>query len=150
MENTDWKILPFDKLSLMELHDVLKLRIDVFVVEQECAYEEIDGKDPECFHLIYYRNGKLACTARIAPAGVIYGEVSIGRVITAESERKSGLGKALMEHCIRFCKEELQAKRIKIAAQLYLKDFYGNLGFEKISDVYPWDGIDHIDMRLLI
>ncbi|MCA1764100.1 MAG: hypothetical protein LC664_14080, partial [Flavobacteriales bacterium] len=62
MENTVWKILPFDKLSLMELHDVLKLRIDVFVVEQECAYEEIDGKDPECFHLIYYRNGKLACT----------------------------------------------------------------------------------------
>lgn len=144
----EWEILPFEDLSLLELHDILKLRVDVFVVEQECAYEEVDGKDPECYHLIHYRNGKLACTARIAPAGVIYPEVSIGRVITAADERKSGLGKALMERCISFCAEKIEAKTIKIAAQLYLKDFYGNLGFEQISEIYPWDGIDHVDMRL--
>jgi len=144
----EWKILPFEELTLMELHDILKIRVDVFVVEQECAYEEVDGNDPKCYHLVHYRNGKLACTARIAPAGVVYAETSIGRVITSASERKNGLGNTLMEHCIKFCAEKLGAETIKIAAQLYLKNFYENLGFEKISDTYIWDGIDHIDMRL--
>jgi ElaA protein len=119
------------------------------VVEQDCPYSEIDGKDPECLHVLgTTAGGQLIATARIAPAGVIYEEWSIGRVVVKEEYRQFKLGKELMERSIDYCREKTNAKTIKIAAQLYLKKFYSSLGFEQICEVYPWDGIDHIDMRL--
>lgn len=127
---------------------MLKVRVDVFVVEQECAYPEIDGKDTLCVHILGKdSSGKTLATARIAPAGLIYSEVSIGRVAVDKSLRGTGVGKIVMEHAMAFCKTELRAKTIKIAGQLYLKKFYSDFGFEQISEVYLWDGIEHIDMR---
>lgn len=143
-----WEIKKFHDLSPLELHDLLKVRVDVFVVEQECAYEEIDGKDPACWHLIGKDSeGTVQATTRIAPQAVIYPELSIGRVAVSLPFRGLKLGKKMMELSIDFAEQELNVDSIKIAAQLYLKKFYSDLGFEQISDVYPWDGIDHIDMR---
>lgn len=143
-----WGIKCFEELTTTELHDLLKLRVDVFVVEQACAYPEIDGKDPLCIHVLgKNKTGEVVATARIAPAGVIYSEVSIGRVVVVESHRSFGFGKIIMKYAIDFCNDELHATSIKIAGQLHLKKFYSDLGFEQISDVYLWDGIEHIDMR---
>jgi|SRR5690554_1908709 len=143
-----WKIKSFEELTTTELHDLLKLRVDVFVVEQACAYPEIDGKDPMCIHVLgKNETGEVIATARLAPAGVIYPEVSIGRVVVQESLRSFGFGKVVMEHAMNFCKDELRATSIKIAGQLHLKKFYSDLGFDQISEVYLWDGIEHIDMR---
>jgi ElaA protein len=145
----NWQVKAFDQLTLMELHDLLRVRLDIFVVEQDCPYSEIDGKDPECLHVLGTTDsGELIATARIVPAGVIYDEWSIGRVVVKEEYRQFKLGKELMERSIDYCRENTEAKTTKIAAQLYLKKFYTSLGFEQISEVYPWDGIDHIDMRL--
>jgi len=144
-----WEIKAFDELTLLELHDILRIRVDIFVVEQNCPYSEIDGLDPLCIHIIgKTEEGEIIATTRIAPAGSIYPELSIGRVVVKEEFRQFKLGKELMDISIDYCQEKTEAKTIKIAAQLYLKRFYSSFGFEQISDVYPWDGIDHIDMRL--
>jgi ElaA protein len=144
-----WSTKRFHELSTTELYDVLKIRVDIFVVEQECAYPEIDGKDPDCLHAIgKTTSGEIVASARIAPAGVIYDEWSIGRVVVKKSHRGRKLGNDLMQHSINYLKNNTTASTIKIAAQLYLERFYSELGFEKISGIYPWDGIDHIDMRL--
>lgn len=147
--NLTWKIEKLDQLSPKEVHDMLKIRVDVFVVEQECAYPELDGKDPDCWHVLGQdENGNTLAVARIAPAGVIYEEVSIGRVALDKAARGTGNGKTVMNEAIAFCRKALKAETIKIAAQLYLKKFYSELGFNQISETYPWDGIPHIDMRL--
>jgi len=144
-----WEIKHFNELTLLELHDLLRIRLDIFVVEQNCPYSEIDGMDPKCIHVIgSTEEGELIATARIAPAGTIYSEWSIGRVVVKKAFRQFKFGQELMEASIDYCQKETKSETIKIAAQLYLKKFYANLGFEQISDVYPWDGIDHIDMRL--
>lgn len=144
-----WETKAFDELTLMELHDLLRIRLDIFVVEQNCPYSEIDGMDPQCIHVIgETAKGEMIATARIAPAGTIYSEWSIGRVVVKADFRQFKIGKDLMRVCIDYCEKIAKVKTIKIAAQLYLKKFYSSLGFEQISDVYPWDGIDHIDMRL--
>ncbi len=144
-----WEIKALDELTLLELHDLLRVRLDIFVVEQNCPYSEIDGMDPLCTHVIGKTEaGELIATARIAPAGTIYSECSIGRVVVKEEFRQFKIGKELMDISIDYCESTMKVKTIKIAAQLYLKKFYSSLGFEQISDVYPWDGIDHIDMRL--
>lgn len=146
-----WSIKRFDELSLIELHDLLKVRMDIFVVEQNCAYAEIDGKDPHCFHALgSTAKGEIIATARIAPAGLIYEEWSIGRVVVRADYRNMDLGYKLMNKCINFCRGIPEVNTIKIAAQLYLERFYSNLGFKQISDIYPWDGIDHIDMRMTL
>jgi len=104
-----------------------------------------------CIHIIgKTEEGEIIATTRIAPAGSIYPELSIGRVVVKEEFRQFNLGKELMDISIDYCQEKTEAKTIKIAAQLYLKRFYSSFGFEQISDVYPWDGIDHIDMRLTL
>ncbi len=146
-----WRIKRFDDLSLMELHDLLRVRLDIFVVEQGCPYSEIDGKDPECIHVLgTTSDNELIATARIVPAGVIYDEWSIGRVVVKKEYRKFKIGKELMEISIDHCIKEHEAKTIKIAAQEYLKGFYEDLKFEQISGRYMWDGIEHIDMRLYV
>lgn len=143
-----WEIKKLADLLPLELHDLMKVRVDVFVVEQECAYEEIDGKDPECWHVLgKNKAGTVIGTTRIAPKGIVFPELSIGRVALDKAYRRAKLGKKLMEVSIDFSEKELDAETIKIAAQEYLFKFYSELGFVQISDPYPWDGIPHIDMR---
>ncbi len=145
-----WQISRFQDLTNREVHDLLKLRVDVFVVEQSCPYPEIDGHDPGCWQVLgKNENGDLQATARIAPEGSIYPEASVGRVAVVQKLRGLGYGKILMMKALVFIDQELKCTSVKIAAQLYLQKFYSELGFEQISETYPWDGIDHIDMRLI-
>jgi ElaA protein len=121
--------------------------MEVFVVEQNCVYQDADCKDLKCHHLIGTINNTIAAYSRLVPAGVSYNNLmSIGRVITSPAYRKSGAGKALMQKSIEQCYELFGKQPIKIGAQLYLKKFYESFGFEQTSDVYDEDGIPHIEM----
>lgn len=141
-----WEIKPFDELTTRELHDILKIRVDVFVVEQNCAYHEIDNNDIPSYHLLAKAGSKIIGTARIVPEGIIYDEISIGRIAIEKEYRGKGVGRILMKKSMDFCKTQLRAKAIKLAGQLYLKEFYEAFGFRQVSAIYPWDGIDHLDM----
>ncbi|HEM3517748.1 TPA: GNAT family N-acetyltransferase [Streptococcus suis] len=141
-----WEIKSFDQLSLQELYGILTLRVDVFVVEQACPYPEVDGKDPNCLHLLGMDNGELVAYLRILPAGLSYDEVSIGRVVIKPSHRGKGLGRPMMEQAIHFITNEWKERQIKIGAQAHLEKFYSSLGFEPVSEVYLEDDIPHLDM----
>ncbi|MBM7320940.1 GNAT family N-acetyltransferase [Streptococcus suis] len=141
-----WEIKAFDQLSLQEFYGILTLRVDVFVVEQACPYPEVDGKDPNCLHLLGTDEGELVAYLRILPAGLSYDEVSIGRVVIKSSHRGKGLGRPMMEQAIHFITNEWKESQIKIGAQAHLEKFYSSLGFEPVSEVYPEDGIPHLDM----
>lgn len=124
----------------------MKARVDVFVVEQECAYEEIDNYDQAAMHLFLTINNYVAAYVRILPSKTKYDEVSIGRVLVTKAYRGKGHAKLVMEKAIQFVMDEWQEKTIKIQAQEYLHKFYSNLGFVQISDVYLDDNIPHVDM----
>lgn len=141
-----WEIKAFDQLSLQELYTILTLRTNVFVVEQACLYPEVDGKDPNCLHLLGTINGELVAYLRILPAGLRYDEVSIGRVVIKPSHRGKGLGRLMMEQAIHCITNEWKESQIKIGAQAYLEKFYQSLGFEPVSEVYLEDDIPHLDM----
>ncbi|HEL9642871.1 MULTISPECIES: GNAT family N-acetyltransferase [Streptococcus] len=141
-----WEIKAFDQLSLQELYGILTLRVDVFVVEQACPYPEVDGKDPNCLHLLGTDEGELVAYLRILPAGLSYDEVSIGRVVIKSSHRGKGLGRPMMGQAIHFITNEWKESQIKIGAQAHLEKFYSSLGFEPVSEVYLEDGIPHLDM----
>lgn len=141
-----WEIKAFDQLSLQELYTILTLRTNVFVVEQACPYPEVDGKDPNCLHLLGTINGELVAYLRILPAGLRYDEVSIGRVVIKPSHRGKGLGCLMMEQAIHCITNEWKESQIKIGAQAYLEKFYQSLGFEPVSEVYLEDDIPHLDM----
>ncbi len=141
-----WEIKAFDQLSLQELYTILTLRTNVFVVEQACPYPEVDGKDPNCLHLLGTINGELVAYLRILPAGLRYEEVSIGRVVIKPSHRGKGLGRLMMEQAIHCITNEWKESQIKIGAQAYLEKFYQSLGFEPVSEVYLEDDIPHLDM----
>ncbi|HFI0633742.1 TPA: GNAT family N-acetyltransferase [Streptococcus suis] len=141
-----WEMKAFDQLSLQELYTILTLRTDVFVVEQACPYPEVDGKDPNCLHLLGMDNGELVAYLRILPAGLSYDEVSIGRVVIKPSHHGKGLGRSMMEQAIHFITNEWEESQIKIGAQAHLEKFYGSLGFEAVSEVYLEDDIPHLDM----
>lgn len=141
-----WEIKAFDQLSLQELYGILTLRTNVFVVEQACPYPEVDGKDPNCLHLLGTINGELVAYLRILPAGLRYDEVSIGRVVIKPSHRGKGLGRLMMEQAIHCITNEWKESQIKIGAQAYLEKFYQSLGFEPVSEVYLEDDIPHLDM----
>jgi ElaA protein len=148
-EGLTWQVIPFGRLSPLQLHDLLKVRVDVFVVEQQCAYEEIDGKDPGCFHVLGMNSeGRVVATARIAPPGVLYTEASIGRVAMLKAFRGFGYGYDIMNQALTFSRSEFHESDVKIAAQYYLEKFYQQLGFVTISDQFPWDGIPHVYMLL--
>ena len=141
-----WEIKAFDQLSLQELYTILTLRTNVFVIEQACPYPEVDGKDPNCLHLLGTINGELVAYLRILPAGLRYDEVSIGRVVVKPSHRGKGLGRLMMEQAIHCITNEWKESQIKIGAQAYLEKFYQSLGFKPVSEVYLEDDIPHLDM----
>lgn len=144
----DWHIKKFEHLSLDELYDILKMRSEIFVVEQECVYLDVDGKDKNVFHLFLKENKKILAYCRILPRGIAYEEASIGRVIVNKNFRKEKLGETLMIKAISYLKDVLKEKEIKIQAQAYLRSFYKKFGFQEISEEYIEDGIPHIDMKM--
>jgi ElaA protein len=141
------KLRAFKSLSNDELYDVLKLRSAVFVVEQNCAYQDLDDKDKKGLHVLGYVGEDLAAYARLLPQGVSYKEASVGRVVVNPRFRGKNLGKELMNASVNYCVEEFRANEIVISAQLYLEKFYSDLGFVKESDTYLEDDIPHIKMR---
>ncbi|WP_028788824.1 GNAT family N-acetyltransferase [Terrimonas ferruginea] len=142
-----WTLKTFQELTPDELYAALRLRSEVFVVEQQCVFLDMDNKDQPCHHLLGWQGNHLAACTRIVPPGLSYDDYpSIGRVVTSPAARGQGMGRILMEESIRVT-EALYGKRaIRIGAQLYLKKFYESLGFEQSSEVYDEDGIDHIEM----
>lgn len=138
----------FNELTLTELYDMLKLRCAVFVIEQNCNYQDMDDKDQLSWHLIGFEDNKLVACTRILPKGISYPEVSIGRVIVDKAYRGTGAGKEIMKLAIDHAKKVLNADEIVISAQCYLEKFYGDLGFVSEGESYLDDDIPHIKMRL--
>jgi len=135
----------YSELSPDELYELLKVRSAVFVVEQNCPYQDLDDKDKNAYHLWYHDAKGIVACLRVLPPGVSFEDCSIGRVLT--TRRRAGLGTALMKEGIRVAEEKYQAKHITIEAQLYAREFYEKLGFVKCSDEFLEDGILHIKMR---
>lgn len=139
----------FSELSNLELYQLMQLRAEVFVVEQNCAYQDMDDKDLKSFHVLGHDNGKLVACTRLVPTGVSYEhEPSIGRVVTHPAVRSLGYGKLLMEYSIAETKKRFNSSVIVIGAQCYLDRFYQNLGFIPEGEMYLEDNIPHITMRL--
>jgi len=144
-----WQISRFNALDVKQLYELLKLRVDVFVVEQACAYPELDGKDmlADTLHLTgRSQEGSLAAYGRILPPGVRFPDISFGRVVVAPLYRKTGLGHALVKKILAESGRAWPGRDITIGAQVYLKEFYRCHGFVPVSDPYLEDGIAHIDM----
>ena len=142
-----WTIKPYDELTLTELYALLQLRVAVFVVEQNCPFQDIDGLDDRAYHLLGYDEmGTLAAYARLFDAGISYEQVAIGRVVVAPTHRRFGLGQQLMQQAVAQCEVLFGAQAIKIGAQLYLRQFYQGFGFEQCGEEYLEDGIPHIPM----
>ena len=136
----------FDSLTPFELYAIMRLRNEVFVVEQNCVFQDADNKDQDCHHLMLTDQDFLVAYSRLVPPGISYDEMSIGRVISSPKYRNTGAGKLLMQKSIEACYDLFGKASIKIGAQLYLKNFYESFGFVQTSDVYDEDGIDHIEM----
>lgn len=147
-----WACKRFEELSNEELYWILQLRAEVFVVEQDCVYQDVDGFDPDALHVMGHivsdERSQLVCYTRLLAPGVKYNAASIGRVVTRESARGGGNGKSLMLNSITFCRQNWPNSAITISAQQYLEKFYQELGFETESEPYPEDGIPHIRMQL--
>ena len=143
-----WILKKFDDLTPGELYAIMQLRNEIFVVEQNCVYQDADNKDQPSFHFMVWRNVSLVAYTRIVPAGVAFDMVSIGRVITSADIRGTGIGKLLMTRSIEEANKLFGKVSIRIGAQLYLKKFYESIGFKKCSDLYLEDGIEHIEMIL--
>ena len=141
-----WTFEAFDGLSLRTLYEVLQLRSEVFVVEQACVFQDMDGADERAMHLMGRSGGQLVAYARCFPAGVKYAEASIGRVITRSSARASGRGHALMQRAIGAMAAHWGHQPIRIGAQARLETFYNRHGFVQAGPIYDEDGIDHIEM----
>ena len=134
----------FQELSTDELYELLRVRSEVFVVEQNCVYQDMDGDDQKSIHLWLTVADKIAALARVCPAGTHMKEISIGRVIT--TERGKGYGKQIMLRAIEAAIEHFNATLIDIEAQEYAKGFYEGMGFRQSSDTFMLDGIPHIKM----
>lgn len=136
----------FEELTTQELYNVLQLRSEVFVVEQDCVYQDIDGKDQEALHVLGYDNSILVAYTRIFKPGYYFEESSIGRVVVQQKARKFKYGYAIMKASIDAIKTHYDVTTIKISAQVYLKKFYNNLEFIEVGEEYLEDGIPHINM----
>ena len=141
-----WSCKSFHELSTDELYKIIQLRSSVFVVEQNCIYQDCDDKDQQSFHLMGWQNDALVAYARLLPAGLAFPSPSIGRVVTATSTRKIGYGRELMSLAIEKIRLLYGDNIIIIGAQVYLKSFYASFGFECSGDIYLEDGIEHIKM----
>jgi ElaA protein len=144
----NWICKTFYQLGHDEMYALFRLRSEIFVLEQQCVYLDLDGKDQKAHHLMGWDGEHLAACCRIIPPGITYAEPSIGRVCSSPAHRGTGAGKALMQNAIDTCKLIHGNTSIRISAQLYLLRFYSSLGFKQVSEVYLEDDIEHVDMLL--
>jgi len=149
MSTLEWQCNSFHQLNNALLYEIIKLRIDVFVVEQKCPYPELDNKDidTQTLHVTAHQDSKLIAYARILPPKLSYPEVSMGRFVVEKTLRHQGIGSKLLETCIEHIELLWPDINIKISAQEHLKSFYKNFGFTQISNHYLEDGISHIAMQ---
>lgn len=139
-------IKPFEKLTIDELHDLLQLRSEVFVVEQNCVYQDIDGKDRKALHVLGKLDNSVVAYTRCFAQGIYFDEAAIGRVVVAPSKRKLNLGHLIMDASIEAIHLHFHTNVIKLSAQTYLIAFYEHHGFQTTGEEYLEDGIPHIEM----
>ncbi|HEX8953094.1 MAG TPA: GNAT family N-acetyltransferase [Polyangia bacterium] len=142
-----WELRAFDALTLAELYGILRLRQDVFIVEQKCAYADADGLDPSASHLFAVDGDAVVACARLFAPGLRRREAVIGRVVTAASVRRAGVGRELMRRAIAAIEAQHGGVAIWLGAQKYLERFYASFGFSRDGDDYDEDGIAHLPMR---
>jgi ElaA protein len=142
----DVNVKSFEELTPQELYSVLQLRSEIFVVEQNCVYQDMDDKDQKALHLLGMKNGNLVAYTRIFKPGDYFEFASIGRVVVSQNQRQHKYGYDIMNASIETVKEYFNTTEIKIGAQCYLKKFYNNLGFKEVGEGYLEDGIPHIHM----
>lgn len=147
MSSLQWKIKSFENLSVNELYDILKLRSEIFVVEQNCVYLDADGKDKLSLHLFGEFDGKIVGYSRLFKPGITFENASIGRVVVDANYRDKKWGHDLMRESIAAIKSHFGESKITIGAQLYLKKFYESHGFVQTSEMYLEDDIPHIEMK---
>ncbi|MFU8877874.1 MAG: GNAT family N-acetyltransferase [Wenzhouxiangellaceae bacterium] len=148
-DSLQWRLQAFEELSPAQLYALLVERVAVFVVEQNCAYPELDGRDPKAMHLSAWAGEHAPVAyARILPPGSRFDQPSIGRVLTVAGVRATGLGRELMARAIDATRQRWPGTAICVSAQRHLEGFYASLGFATISPPYDEDGIEHVDMQL--
>lgn len=140
-------IKSYQELTLTELYQILQLRSEVFVVEQDCVYQDVDFKDQKALHILGFKNDKIIAYTRIFKSGDYFDNASIGRVVVKQSERKFGYGHQIMKVSIDAIKKHFKVDDITISAQKYLKKFYESHQFKQIGEEYLEDGIPHIRMN---
>jgi ElaA protein len=144
----EFSIKSFDELTTSELYQILKLREEVFIVEQHCVYKDIDDYDQRAYHLMGKINDEVQAYARVFSPRIKYPDCSIGRVVVRKDYRLNFYGRSIMQQAIKFLNDKFNGVSITISAQLYLKKFYEEFNFKAIHDVYDEDGIPHIKMIL--
>jgi ElaA protein len=142
-----WKCIPFSELNVKELYDILSLRQDIFIIEQACIYQDIDGIDHDSHHVLAMSEDRLIAYARIIPQKD-HDIVKLGRILVLSDHRGISLGKDLVHYAIQEASALFSPRQLHISAQSYLKQFYESLGFRPISTIYDLDGISHLDMAL--
>ncbi|MFC6266834.1 GNAT family N-acetyltransferase [Frigoriflavimonas asaccharolytica] len=146
MSNILWKLKSFEQLLTEDLYKIIKARIDVFVVEQNCPYSDCDDADQVALHLWAEENGKVVCYCRIFPENIKYAESSIGRVLTTEIGRGRNLGRQMMKYAVEAVENRLHTSKIRISAQDYLIPFYNEFGFIATDKKYLEDNLPHTEM----
>lgn len=146
MINAEWKIKTFPELTTTELYEIIKARVNVFVVEQDCPYPDLDDNDQKAIHLWAEDNGEVLAYCRIFDKGIRYPETSIGRVITTENGRGTGLGRQLISYALDIIENRLRTREVRISAQDYLLKFYSDFGFLDTGKKYLEDNIPHTEM----
>ena len=141
------QVKSFQELSLEEFHDIIALRIQIFIIEQNCPYQEVDGKDKLAHHLFFKNEmDEIIAVTRILPQGISYEEVAIGRVVVHEDYRGTGLGSQLMSDSMNFVRDKYGEVPVRLSAQKHLENYYGNHGFKSTGKEYLEDGIPHVEM----
>ncbi|ALR32190.1 GNAT family acetyltransferase [Chryseobacterium sp. IHB B 17019] len=146
MNNIIWKIKTFDEFTVPELYAVLKARIDVFVIEQNCPYPDLDNYDQKAVHIWAEEDGKILANCRIFDKGIKYEEASLGRVLTTDAARGKNIGRQLMKYAVETIENRFHTSEIRISAQDYLLKFYSEFGFEDTGKKYLEDDIPHTEM----
>ncbi len=141
------EIKKFSELTPTELYEILKLRAEIFVVEQKCVYNDIDGKDLNAIHITEKQNGEIQGYLRVLNAGISYDHASLGRIIVRKEARGKDLGRTIIQTGIDYISDNFPSSEITISAQAHLMKLYNSLGFQEISEMYLEDGIPHVDMH---
>ena len=146
-ESINWQIKRFNELSLEQLYQIMSLRNEVFIVEQNCVYQDLDNKDQDAIHVCGFINDKIAAYSRLFSPGYYFEDAAIGRVLVAMEVRNLKIGHVLIEHSIAAISKLYRTSKITISAQVYLLKFYQQHGFVQVGEEYLEDGIPHVEMR---